>query len=193
MPAPELSKPALRSTMERRLATLAPAAAARAAARVADRVLALAEIGAADVVFCCRSFGHELDTRRLIERLLAAGHQVCIPRCVDPGRGLSLHLYPCPLETLGFGLEQPAAGTAAIDPAAVDIALIVGLAFDLRGYRLGHGGGYFDRFLAAHALATVGLAYDFQVIDRLPADPHDVPLDRLVTERRSLVAERAGS
>lgn len=178
--------------MQRRLAALAPAAAAAAAARVAERVLTLPETRAAKLVLCCRSFGHEIDTHHLIARLLADGRQVCIPRCVEPGRRLSLHLLPCALETLDFGLEQPAAGTAAIDPQAVDLALIVGLGFDSRGYRLGHGAGYFDRFLATHPLRTVGLAYDFQIVDRLPDDSHDVALDRIVSEQRILVAPHSG-
>jgi 5-formyltetrahydrofolate cyclo-ligase len=175
------SKTALRAAMHQRLAGLTSEERAEAAARVASRVLALPETAAADLVLCCLSFGDELDTRRLIASLIAAGKRVCIPRCVAARRELTLHLYPCPLETLRFGLEQPRADAAAVDPAQVHLALIVGLAFDARGYRLGHGAGYFDRFLAAHPLPAVGLGHDFQRLDRLPVEAHDVALAAIVT------------
>jgi 5-formyltetrahydrofolate cyclo-ligase len=178
----QTSKAALRTAMLERLAGLTTEERDAAASRLAARVLALPETAAADLVLCCLSFGHEIDTRGLIGGLIAAGKRVCVPRCVEGRRELTLHLFPCPLETLPFGLEQPRAGTVAIPPAAVDLALIIGLAFDAAGYRLGHGGGYFDRFLSAHPLTTIGLAHDFQRVERLPVEGHDVALAQIVTD-----------
>ncbi len=64
--------------------------------------------------------------------------------------------------------------------------LVLGLAFDRRGYRLGHGRGYFDRFLAGLAVPSIGLAHPFQLVDRLPAEPHDVPMTVVVTAEETL-------
>jgi 5-formyltetrahydrofolate cyclo-ligase len=71
-------------------------------------------------------------------------------------------------------------------PDTIDAAIVLGLGFDRRGYRLGYGSGYFDRFLAAYPLTAIGLAYGFQMIDRLPTEPHDVPMTVVVTERETV-------
>jgi 5-formyltetrahydrofolate cyclo-ligase len=77
-------------------------------------------------------------------------------------------------------------------PTSIDVAVIPGAVFDRRGYRLGYGGGYYDRFLALEApqALRVGLAFSEQVVETLPALPHDVPMDVLVTEQELLVWSR---
>lgn len=153
-------------------------------------MLALPELVTASAVLVCLSFGDEIDTWGLVDRLLARRVAVYVPR-VDGRTGtLHVHRYPCPLETLPFGLEQPLAGADELAAKAIDstldAALLVGVGFDRRGYRLGSGRGYFDRFLSRHPLETLGLAYDCQLVDELPTEPHDVPLDVVVTESTTL-------
>lgn len=183
-------KQALRRQMRSRLAALDPEERRRHAAAVGDRVLSLEPLRRPCRVLSCLSYGTEIDTRALIERLIATGHEVFVPRAELPSRALSVHPYPCDLETLPFGLEQPAAGVAALSEEEIerslDMVLIVGLAFDRRGYRLGHGGGFFDRFLARYSLPTVGLAHELQIVERLPVEPHDRPMRQIVTEERVL-------
>ena len=177
--------------MRTRLAALGPGERRRLAAAVAERILSLDRLGRPRRILSCLSFGIEIDTRDLVERLLTAGHEIFVPRADMPTRALSIHPYPCDLERLAFGLEQPVAKSAVLADdeidEGIDLALIVGLAFDRRGYRLGHGGGFFDRFLAAHPVPTVGLACELQIVDRLPVEPHDRPMDRIVTERGILM------
>lgn len=179
-------KSALRSRFRRRLAALDPPAAEKAARQVADRVLDLPEIQAAHRVFSCLSFDAEINTWDLVRRLLETGREVYVPRTDPATRRLHLHPYPCPLETLSFGLRQPKPDAPELPLDTVDqhidAALVIGLAFDPAGYRLGHGGGYFDRFLPARPFPTIGLAYELQILDALPRAPHDVPLDIVVTE-----------
>lgn len=184
-------KAALRRRLEARLAALEPAAARRTAQRIADRVLGLPEITEAQAVLTCLSFGEELDTWGLAERLLEEGKEVYVPRADPRDRRLHVHRYPCELETLSFGLRQPPRGAPEVPVEGIeetlDAVLVLGLGFDARGIRLGHGGGYFDRFLAAHAdLLAIGLAPELQIVDRLPTEPHDVPMDLVVTEERVL-------
>ena len=137
-------------------------------------------------ILCCLSFGLELDSRRLVRRLLAEGREVFLPRVARHDTRLHVHPFPCRLETLRFGLEQPVADAPELAPeeidARIDVALILGLAFDRRGYRLGYGGGYFDRFLAARRPLPIGLAYACQLVDALPVAAHDVPMRAVVTE-----------
>jgi len=69
--------------------------------------------------------------------------------------------------------------------STLDAVLVLGMAFDRRGYRLGHGGGYFDRFLAGRPFPAIGLAYDFQVLDQIPVEHHDIAMSIVVTESES--------
>jgi 5-formyltetrahydrofolate cyclo-ligase len=183
---PAAAKTAWRERLRGRLAALDPATTAAAADRVGESVLALPEITRARRILACLSFGAEIDTWRLVDRLRAAGKDLCVPRA-DPRDGrLHVHPYPCALRTLAFGLRQPPRGTPevateAID-ATVDAVLVLGLGFDRRGYRLGYGSGYFDRFLAGRPFPAVGLAFAMQLEDELPSEPHDIPLTVIVTE-----------
>lgn len=181
-----LAKAALREELGARLAGLDPAAAAAAADRVADSVLALPEIAGARRILTCLSFGVELDTWRLADRLLASGRELFVPRA-DPRDGkLHVHPYPCALRTLSFGLRQPPRGTPELAEPSIDetldAVLVLGLGFDRRGFRLGYGSGYFDRFLARRPFPAVGLAYEVQMVERLPNEPHDIPMAVVVTE-----------
>lgn len=180
-------KAAWRKTLRARLASLDEGAAREAAARIRERVLSLPEVEAANGILVCLSFGHEVDTWGLVEGLLESGRQVFVPRVELRGeRRLHVHPYPCELETLDFGLQQPRRGEPELAEGtiegALDVALVVGLGFDRRGYRLGYGRGYFDRFLAGRSVVAIGLSYALQLVDRLPAGPRDVPMHLLVTE-----------
>ncbi|MEM8993622.1 MAG: 5-formyltetrahydrofolate cyclo-ligase, partial [Acidobacteriota bacterium] len=175
-------------TLRSRLAAVGGAPVERAADRVADAVLALPEVRSAGGVLACWSFGAEVSTRGLVGRLAGLGREVFLPR-IDARRRdgvMSLHGYPCDMERLRFGLEQPAASAPALAPGEiddrVDVALVLGLGFDRDGYRLGYGGGYFDRFLARHRAVPIGLGFDVQRVDSLPREAHDVPMACVVTE-----------
>jgi 5-formyltetrahydrofolate cyclo-ligase len=180
------SKAELRERLRERLDEIDPSTAATAADRIAERILALPEIEKSRRIFTCLSFGPEVDTWRLVDRLLASGRELFVPRA-DPRDGrLHVHPYPCPLRTLAFGLQQPPRGTPevaedAID-ATLDAVLVLGLGFDRRGFRLGYGSGYFDRFLAHRPFPAIGLAYSPQLFDEIPNEPHDIPMAVIVTE-----------
>lgn len=180
------TKAVLRERLRERLAEIDPATAAGAADRVAERLLSLPEIANARRIFTCLSFGAEIDTWRLAERLLASGRELFVPRA-DPRDGrLHVHPYPCPLRTLTFGLQQPPRGTPEIPESdingTIDAVLVLGLGFDRRGFRLGYGSGYFDRFLARRPFPAIGLAYSVQLLDEVPNEAHDIPMAAIVTE-----------
>ena len=180
------AKAILRERLRARLNTIDPATAATAASQVAEHVLALPEVASAERILTCLSFGTEIDTGPLVERLLASGRQVFVPRA-DPRDGqLHIHSYPCPLSPLPFGLLQPPQGTPELAESAIDrvlqAVLVLGLGFDRRGFRLGHGNGYFDRFLVRRPFPAIGLAFAFQLLDEIPHQPHDLPMAVVVTE-----------
>ena len=180
------TKTALRERLGTRLGEIDAAAAANASKRIAESVLTLPEIVRARRILACLSFGHEVDTWRLVEGLRATGKELFVPRA-DPRDGLlHVHPYPCPLRTLAFGLQQPPRGAPEVAAEAIDgtveAVLVLGLAFDRHGIRLGYGSGYFDRFLAGRTFPAVGLGFEMQLLDQLPREPHDVPMTAVVTE-----------
>ena len=181
------SKEAWRQEIRLRLQALDPEAARSAAESLANRVMALPEIEAGQGVLVCLSFGLEVDTWGLVDRLLAAGKRVYVPRAAGRTKQLHLHPYPCELKRLSFGLKQPKSSCPELDPEEIDrqidVALISGLAFDGRGFRLGYGGGFFDRFLAGRPFFKVGLAYGSQVVERLPSEAHDIPMDAVISDK----------
>lgn len=87
------------------------------------------------------------------------------------------------LVTGHFGILEPLGATW---PGEIDTVLVPGLAFDLAGNRLGFGAGYYDRFLdESRPLQVIGVGFDWQVVSQLPAEPHDIAMDWVVTDRRT--------
>lgn len=83
-----------------------------------------------------------------------------------------------------FGIREPAVCMPKTAWHEINIALIPGIAFDCSGHRIGFGGGHFDRFLKKLDSTTIGLAYEFQIIDKVPTHAYDVPVDFIITEKR---------
>ncbi|MBI3324843.1 MAG: 5-formyltetrahydrofolate cyclo-ligase [Candidatus Omnitrophica bacterium] len=141
------------------------------------RLFRLKVFQTARTVLCYVSLSYEVETRRLIEQMQAMGKRVVVPRV--EGRQLGLSRLADPSEDLARGafgvLEPKPDAVRPVSVEALDLVLVPGLAFDRRGHRLGHGHGYFDRLLARlpDTSATVGLCFAFQLLDRLPVDPHD--------------------
>ena len=109
------------------------------------------------------------------------------------GRVLTVHELGGPLEVHPFGYLQPHQSAPEVHPFDIDLMLIPGLAFDLWGNRLGRGAGYYDRLLAMARsdVPLVGVAPADLVVDRLPVEPHDVPMTHLATEEGVIATARS--
>lgn len=133
------------------------------------------------------SFGNEVDTLVLLEGLLAEGRRVAVPRCDAETHRMRFCVIES-LDELAPGahgiLEPPAAAHALTVPEMVrSVCLVPGLVFDGAGYRVGYGGGYYDRFLWFYPGDKVGLARTMMLSSNpLPHDEHDLPVDFLATE-----------
>lgn len=148
--------------------------------KTADRAMAQAVIKSslfsrAPLVLAYCSFGSEVDTHTLIEEALRQDKEVALPRCL-PGTGLMTWHTITSLSDLapGYGgiLEPPDNPATLIDPRTTDpraLALVPGLLFDDAGYRLGYGGGYYDRFLASFPGTSLGLTRAAQRVSDLRA------------------------
>ena len=149
---------------------------------VGDRVRPHVPAGA--VVAGFHPLGRELDVTPLLLALRRSGHTVALPR--TPARGLPLAFHRW---AEADGLLAERFGTLTSDGPAVtpDLLLVPLLAFDREGRRLGYGGGYYDRTIAAlPGVRTIGCAYAALELAEVPAGPHDVPLQAIATETEFL-------
>jgi len=184
-------KTALRLRMRglrRRLAADAPDAAARAA-----RHLPLDRLPEFEVAAVYYAQGSEFDPTPLAHRLITEGRTVALP-VARSGEGMLQFRRWTPGETLepdAVGVPSPPATAPAVTPQLVVAPL---LAFDRRGGRLGQGGGHYDRTLqnlrAAGAVFVLGLAYTGQLVEEIPMEPHDQPLDAVLTEAGYIALRR---
>lgn len=141
---------------------------------LAERLFAHPLYRAAKTVYVYLSADREVRTDGIVRQARRDGKRVAAPKV--EGRELQFYYLEedTKLQTGAFGISEPADGQKADDPTA--LVLLPGLAFDRAGYRLGYGGGYYDRFLAREQQhPTVALCFGFQLVDELPAEPHDVP------------------
>ena len=128
----------------------------------------------------------EIDLIPLIEAAHGMGIPVYLPRTEDGAMHFYLFEGKDLLTPDRFGIPSPAPKTPLSQDTADMLCLLPGLAADKSGYRLGYGGGWYDRFLASapKGAVKIGVAYSFQIVDDLPAEPHDIPLTDIVACER---------
>ena len=122
-------------------------------------------------------FNQEVDLTILLQQALSDGKQIALPKCRGKHMDFILISDLTRIQRSSFGSPEP---VDDVPLAADETALVIvpGLVFDRKGYRIGYGGGYYDRFLSREPNhPTVSLCYDFQIVDRLHPDPHDIPVD----------------
>ena len=168
---------------------------AEAAAEACAHLSALAPYRSAAVVLWYVSMPSELATIPAIEAAVAEGKRVAVPWCDGRDLGLWQIESTNELEPGTWGIPEPPLSRRGeperrVEPEAIELAAVPGLAFDRRGRRLGHGKGYYDRLLVRTSAVRVGLCYDAQVFPEVPAGPRDAVMDWLVTERGASPVER---
>ncbi len=175
-------KAALRLWLLDRARALSAEERAEASSRVQDRLLALSAFAAARVIALYAPLPAELSTERLFARARAAGKTVVLPGYADREPELRAAGEPAELTERRHGFLQPPPGPA-VPAAEVDLFVVPGVAFDRGGRRLGRGQGYYDRLLAAARPDAwrAGVCFDHALLPRLPAQPHDAPVDYVAT------------
>ena len=166
---------------------LAPEARQLIGAAMVPRLLALYPIQKAQRLMAFASLPHELELDPFLHCWLQQGRELWLPR-VGPDQSLEAVPFTGWEQTAlsPQGIREPL-GPAA-DPAALQVILVPGLAFDPQGHRLGYGRACYDRFLAPlpKHIFTCGVAYEFQIVEQTWPLPHDVPLDWIITERSEI-------
>jgi 5-formyltetrahydrofolate cyclo-ligase len=158
--------------------------------RVWEHVTSLFCYRQARVVLGYMACDHEVLTDGLMRQIIASGKQLVLPVVQTDRQGMTLYVIQDLERDVAPGyrgiLEPQPQRTRVIAPETLELVLVPGVAFDQRGGRLGFGAGFYDRLLGRlpRDIPTVGLAFDFQVIPRLPSQPHDIMLHAIVTESR---------
>ena len=131
------------------------------------------------------SFPHEFQTQELIEKALKDGKKILIPKPYPKGRMEFVVYDPQQLVKTSFGLLEPQGELEVVDASQIDLIHVPGLAFTTEGYRIGYGGGYYDRYLkhfTGHSMSTI---YPCKIQDFSP-ESHDIPVQEVLIDERNL-------
>ena len=144
---------------------------------------------AADVIGTTISAFPEVDTRKLLEKCWQAGKKTAVPKCDPDTRAMTFRLVddPAQLETVYMKLKEPIIElTEEVHPEQIDLLIVPGVVFSTDGFRIGFGGGYYDRYLTRYKGPTRSLAFASQLVDAVPVEAHDLPVERICTENGCL-------
>ena len=131
------------------------------------------------------SFPHEFQTQELIEQALKDGKKVLIPKTYPKGRMEFVVYDPKQLAKTSFGLLEPQGDLEVVEPSQIDLIHVPGLAFTTEGYRIGYGGGYYDRYLEHFAGHTMSTIYPCQV-QEFNSEDHDIAVQEVLIDERNL-------
>jgi len=191
------AKRAMRDRILRARDALPPEARAHAGSAIVTNLAAREDFRAARAVLASLAFRSEWETRPLLQAALALGKIVGAPRVNAGKRMLETYAITDLGRDLGagfLGIDEPLPHCRPLALDAIDWVLVPGVAFDTHGHRIGYGGGYYDRLLPLLRSDTrrIAGAFELQVVEQVPAAMHDLRVDAVVTERRTLemVAER---
>ena len=142
----------------------------------------------ADIVLLYAPIKSEIDVMPIFELALSQGKRVAFPRCNIEERTMKFHFVSSmgDLESGAYGIREPKENLPVYDPEASTggaICFVPGLAFDVYGYRLGYGKGYYDKFMEVFRGSTIGVAYTSQILPSLPKGRFDKHCDALITEK----------
>ena len=186
-------KPAIRKELLRRRDAIPPEVRRAKDRLILERLLSLEEFKNAGTVFFYASFRTEFDTTELIKTSLAAGKRAVLPKVDREKQELVLYEIK-DFSELGpgyMGIPEPTSPETPVSINDIDLVIIPGAGFDPMGNRIGYGGGYYDRLLSGMQkhVPVIAPAYEEQIIDSIPSEPHDIRVKVIVTDRQLIRCE----
>lgn len=158
-----------------------------AAEQVFSQLEKCAAFHLADKILMYHSLPDELSTIAFLDKWGTKKH-FYLPRV----NGVNLDILPYDrsrLELGAFHIEEPV-GDELTDPAEIELIVVPAVAYDRRGNRLGRGKGFYDRLLSTTKATKIGVGYDFQLVDEIAVEPHDVPVDMVITQTEVLLISK---
>ncbi|MCA1054829.1 5-formyltetrahydrofolate cyclo-ligase [Rossellomorea aquimaris] len=153
--------------------------------KIEQRLFRSEEWSDSQVIAVTVSKAPEVNTWNVIKRGWEQGKTICVPKCTPQTRQLSFYALDSftSLEKVYYGLYEPKPTICeSIHKEQIDAVIVPGLAYTSSGYRLGFGGGYYDRFLSGYEGYTLSLAFTEQIVETLPVEPFDIPVAKLISE-----------
>lgn len=183
----DMEKSDIRRKIKTMRLMLSQAEKVAAAREVFDRLERSAAFLVAEKILMYHSLPDELTTIEFLNKW-GSRKRFYLPRV----NGVNLEILPYDqsrLELGAFHIEEPS-GDDLTDPAEIELMVIPAVAFDRRGNRLGRGKGFYDRLLGSTSATKIGVGYDFQLFDEIPVEPHDVPMDFVITQKHFITIKK---
>lgn len=154
---------------------------------ILERLYICEEYASAQTIGVTISRFPEVDTYPLIESAWESGKQVAVPKCNPETRVMDFRLITSfdDLETVYMDLKEPVVDkTISIDKGQIDLQIVPGVVYSDEGFRIGFGGGYYDRYLNDFNGDCISLAFEVQTCQEVPIEEHDIPVNKIITENR---------
>lgn len=151
-----------------------------------NRLISFSHYHSASTILCFVSTNLEIDTHRFIIHSLNLGKKVAVPRCTDKNGNMSFFVITsfADLEKGAYGLLEPnLKNCKKLTDYANSICIIPGFAFDSKGYRIGFGKGFYDRFLKGYTGTNIGICYNQCIVNKIPNGRYDIACDYIITEK----------
>ena len=184
-------KKALRKEVRNTLSTLTPHQLQTSDAALFSSFLSLPQVQHANTLFLFWGIpGREPETSTLVSTLTKQGKRVGLP-CMLPEHQMEVRLYEPekPLVSVSFGIQEPPLDAPLLSKEEIDLVLVPAVCYDRQGYRLGFGGGYYDRWLSQFSGFTVGLCRNCILQDHVPLESHDQSVQVLITDQETFFYE----
>ena len=184
-----MDKQVIRKQMIAKLNELSLEEHARLSRKIKRNIIQSDEFNKAEIIGITISRYPEIDTRLLIEAAWSMGKEVAVPRCKPDTREMDFRLLTSfdDLESVYMDLLEPIiAKTTSVLKEQIDLQIVPGVVFSNEGYRIGFGGGYYDRYMVGYKGETISLCFESQTGYDMPVEQHDVPVGKIITESRSI-------
>lgn len=161
--------------------------------KIKGKLFTLKEFKRGNVILFYVSYDNEVFTHEMIKEAMAIGKNVIVPVSDKEHRRLILSKLENwdDLKTGSYGILEPVKEKIKeFSINEIDLIIIPGVGFDKRGNRIGHGKGYYDDLLSKSKAPHISLAFECQIVEKIPTEKHDMPVDKIVTERRIIDCQK---
>lgn len=180
----KMQKKQCRSEINKKIAALSAEYNQQASRRIGEWLCGMEAFRKAETIFCFVGTPKEIDTSAIIRKAWKCGKSVVVPRCLEKGQMEACIIKKEDDLTEGkFGIREPKVDCPVLKPAQIDLIVVPCLSCDKKGNRLGHGGGYYDRYLEKCDAVRVVVCREKLMLEEIPTEPFDQKSHYLVTEK----------
>ncbi len=145
----------------------------------------------AKTIFIFVSFGSEVNTHKIIEQAISDGKNICVPKINSKEKGMEVFKIEgmADLKEGYYGVLEPFVDRSKVAEEEIDLVVVPGIGFDINGYRLGYGGGFYDKFFnnMKKEVPKIALGYNVQMVDEVTTEEHDERVNGLITETHTYI------